>query len=168
MRFLEFIFILMAFFLSTTVIASATSDLWPEYTYKCQLNGSEYGVTTSRTLYLKWRPGSYGTMARVDDRGKQLLDDMEFFEFKPGASITIENMHGVDQVPFYPIAGIHGGSMFLRGFFIRPAKVTDLSSLHINTADGRAVLTELGLAVASFVGTCESIGVGKAFPDAKP
>lgn len=168
MRFREFIFILSGLLLSATINASPISDLGPEYTYKCQLVGSEFGVTTSRTLYLKWRPDAYGTIARVDDGGKLLLDDGEFFNFKPGASITIEDLHGVDQVPFYTIAGTHGGSEYLRGFFIRPTRTRDLSSLHVRTHDGRAVLTELGWEVAEFEGTCKSIGIGRAFPEANP
>ena len=121
--------------------ANDSPDVGPEYTYKCEFSGSESGLPAMRALYLQWHPDPYGSMVRVGEKEQLILDSDEHFRFKPGASVVIENRFGVDQEPFFTFSGTHGGGEFLRGFFVQPRNLIDVTTLWINTATGEAVLT---------------------------
>ena len=154
--------LLLSFLLEPSLHADEQDQ---SFTYSCEVVGEDSGIKISKNLYLDWNHRSRGIMAEVDASTDKVVDDPNFFYFKSGAKITVVDGFRKIETPFYPISGYHGGSQYLRGFYLQPILETDVMTFWVNTATGDAELTELGLRVRSFRGSCRSLGLGKSFPD---
>ena len=154
--------LLLSFLLEPSLHADEQDQ---SFTYSCEVVGEDSGIKISKNLYLDWNHRSRGIMAEVDASTDKVVDDPNYFNFKSGAKITVVDGFRKIETPFYPISGYHGGSQFLRGFYLQPRLQNDVMTLWVDTATGDAELTELGLGVRSFRGSCRSLGLGKSFPD---
>ena len=156
--------------LLTSTNAVSTDKEWEErrlnaveYNYECTVKATGGPSLIPETYYIKWYPNRRGLMMRIQENDN--ITDPSFW-YKADASVSFKTFQkGLITLPLYVFGGTHGGSEFLRGFFLSNEMDPDMHTILINTADGTFTLTKTYLETSFATGVCVSLGLGKEFPE---